>query len=179
MEFKAIIRVELSYWLIKHMKDTGKSPQNIAEESKVPISEVKKAMQRETVMQMSMESICTCIHRPFELLGKPPVDHPVFLCFTKTLTKEYRNLRKNKNSNKLREMVKNISQNYAIEDIERISAWLHYLVSNPDSAESRGVVEPIMDMEEQLRTRSNWLSKFKVKVRNIGAQATKARENKM
>ena len=167
MDFDAVIKVELSYWLVKYIKSTGKSSQDIAKDTGLPIVEVEKAIRGEPVKRKTMESLCDCISRPYEMLRKPPVDDPVFLRFTKSLTDEYQNLRENRNKNDIYGMTKSMSKDFPFEDIERISAWLRYLISNPDSAESRSVVEPIMDMEEQFKTRTNWICRCKNKVRKI------------
>ena len=140
---------------------------DIAKDTGLPIVEVEKAIRGEPVKRKTMESLCDCISRPYEMLRKPPVDDPVFLRFTKSLTDEYQNLRENRNKNDIYGMTKSMSKDFPFEDIERISAWLRYLISNPDSAESRSVVEPIMDMEEQFKTRTNWICRCKNKVRKI------------
>lgn len=129
---------------------------------KVPPPDICRTITQNKDLVDAMRKLEGC-----NLTPKPPVDDPVFLRFTKSLTDEYQNLRENRNKNDIYGMTKSMSKDFPFEDIERISAWLRYLISNPDSAESRSVVEPIMDMEEQFKTRTNWICRCKNKVRKI------------
>lgn len=167
MDFETIRRVELSYWLSKYIGLPENSIEKSAQESGVSVEEIKKALSSEMISRQSTERLCAYIDRPYESLSIPPTEELVFWNFAENLQKEYYLTKMGGDRSQVNERLQKMRDDYSLEDIERISAWLRYLVSNPDSPESRDIVEPIMDMEEQVCNRAMWRKNLKGKAAQI------------
>lgn len=148
IEIENIEKLELSYWLKRYLKSNRMTEDSFAAYSGLDVDTVRKAVSQKTIPQSAMKSIGASIHRSYEMFRVAPIEDPAVKTMMAMLALECReNSMCNKaDSDTVSHAYRIIKENYAVEDIERASQWLRYLLQHPDSKEATFVIVQMEDI---------------------------------
>lgn len=146
IEIEDMEKLELSYWLRKYLESSDMTEEEFAVFCDLEIGIIRSAVAQKCIPRSAIESICVCIHRPYELLRVAPIEDPAVKAMIAMLALESRDSSaeaKTASINGAHEIVK---ENFPTEDIERASQWLRYLLLHPNSEEAVAVILQMDDI---------------------------------